>query len=478
MQLTLREIAEVLRPAAGQVLEETLDTNAVTSGYSIDSRSLRPGNLFFAIPGPRFDGHEFVREALERGACGAVVNAVWARQQAPLAGHTSQRNWIEVQDTVAALQSLGHQVRTWWGGTVIAVTGSAGKTTTKEICAQVLSSKYRVYKSEGNLNNLFGVPLTLLRLETGAEAAVVELAMSARGEIRTLARLAAPDVGVVTNVNPVHLEFFSSIDDIGLAKRELVEELDSHALAVLNGDDARVAAFREHTAAQVIHFGEKPGADLQIRNIQSSPGGGSEFEVVWKSHSAFSCRLPLIGQHNIYNAAAAIAVGLHMDVDPPLIQKALESIRPAPMRGELLKLTGGITVINDTYNSNPRALSEVVTTLSKMPGFKRKLVVAGEMLELGKESRHWHHECGREMAKSGIDFLLAVQGDAEAMAEGAREAGMKSDRVQFVKNSDEAGTHICRLANRGDLILFKGSRGVKMERALEALRQKFPLEVS
>ncbi len=476
MQLTLREISEALAVVGESVVGELPEMNTVASGYSIDSRTLNPGDLFFAIRGSRSDGHEFVLSAFEKGACGAVVAADWAgRQNFRLSpsGKAPQRNWIAVPDTTAALQNLAARARQWWGGVVVAITGSAGKTTTKEICATLLSSTRRVYKSEGNLNNLYGVPLTLLRVDASADVAVIELAMSAREEIRSLTRIAVPEVGVLTNVNPVHLQFFSSLDEIALAKRELAEELDARASVILNADDLRVAHFSSHTKARVITYGRSQGADVRIENVRTKDLEGSEFEVAIASGPRVSFRLPLIGEHNVWNAGAAIAVALQLGVPLEEAARRLERVRPARMRGEILRFAEGFTVIDDTYNSNPRALTEVISAVAGMGGFKRKIVAAGEMLELGTESRALHEGCGRSMAEAGIDVLIAVQGDAEAMASGALAAGMDPEKVFFYSTPAEAGEKLCRIMAPGDLVLLKGSRGVKMELALDRLRQKF-----
>lgn len=453
--------------------------DTVASGYSIDSRTLKPGDLFFAIRGERLDGHTFISTAFEKGACGAVVAADWA--QSPLlrgreGKEISGRNWLVVADTTAALQKLAMHARRRWGGHVVAITGSAGKTTTKEICATLLGASRTVHKSEGNLNNLYGVPLTLLRVDAGADVAVIELAMSAREEIRTLTRIAAPNMGVITNVNPVHLQFFSSIDEIALAKRELVEELDANAVAILNADDPRVSGFASCTRARVVTYGQDRKADVRIENVRMSNLDGSEFDVVLDSGARAPCRLRLLGRHNVWNAGAAIAAAVQLGM--PLVDAArrLELVTPARMRGEILRFSEGFTVIDDTYNSNPRAMAEVLSAVAAAGGFKRKIVAAGEMLELGTESGALHAACGRAMAEAGIAVLIAVQGEAEAMASAAQAAGMSARSVFFYRTPAEAGEKLCQIVAPGDLVLMKGSRGVKMDVALDCLRQKFSVK--
>ncbi len=481
MQLTLREVCEAVTLPGGPSGDVTVQMNTVVSGYSIDSRTLKPGELFFAIHGPHFDGHDFVRQALERGACGAIVAAEWEARQTDsfrLEARNKKWNLVVVEQPPQALQELASRVRGWWGGQLIAITGSAGKTTTKEICAELVGIRKRVYKSEGNLNNLYGVPLTLLRIEAGAEVAVLELAMSAASEIRKLAQIARPNIGVVTNVNPVHLQFFKSIDEIALAKRELVEELEETAVAVLNLDDQRVAGFKNFTRARTVTFGETRGANVHLLDIRASDLNGSQFDVALSTGDRATCRLNLLGKHNVWNAAAAIAAAWQLGLSLEEMARGLELVRPTKMRGEVLRFEAGFTVVNDTYNSNPRALKEVVDTMTRIPGFQRKIVVAGEMLELGSESKSLHADCGKVITGAGIDILLAVQGDAAAMADAARLAGMNSDRVFFFDDPVQAGEELCRLVAPGDLVLLKGSRGVRMETALEILRRKFSLEAN
>lgn len=479
MQLTLREIFQTLNPSGVAEAAATVELNAVASGYSIDTRTLKPGELFFAIRGPRFDGHDFVGAAAEKGACGAVVAADWVARQkahATAASRSPKRNWIVVPDPALSLQELAAQVRRWWGGQVAGVTGSAGKTTVKEILATLLGSWQHVSKSEGNLNNLYGVPLTLLRMDAGARIAVLELAMSARGEIRRLTQIAAPDVAVVTNVNPVHLKFFESVEEIALAKRELVEELGPGGVAVLNADDPRVASFAAHTSARVVTYGLADGADVRIENVNLSNLEGSRFDIRLKPGKRILCSLSLLGRHNIFNAAAAIAAVLELGLTPREVEMRLPVVRPARMRGEIVRLEGGVTVLDDTYNSNPRALQEMISTLASLQGFRRRVVAAGEMLELGETSRALHAACGKAIAEAGVDVLIATQGDAEAMASAAREAGMKSENIFFCSTPDEAGKKLCDLIRAGDLVLLKGSRGVRMEVALDGLRRKFSLK--
>jgi UDP-N-acetylmuramoyl-tripeptide--D-alanyl-D-alanine ligase len=449
MKLTLARIAEFVS-ADGEFAPEE-----VAQGYSIDSRTVGLGQLFFAVKGERLEGHDFVESALEKGAVAAVVR----RDQ--LGRYPRQTRLLAVEDTLTALQTLATAVRKLWGKPLIAVTGSAGKTTTKEAIAHVLSTRFRVLKSEGNFNNHFGLPLMLLKLEPEYDLAVIEMGMSHAGEIRALAKIAQPEIGVVTNVAPVHLEFFDSLAGIARAKYELVESLPAGAAAVLNGDDEYVSQFGRDFKGKVVMYGTRATADVRAEKIQSKGAEGAEFDVVIggvREHAT----LPLVGEHNVLNALAAVAVGLERGLKPSEAVGALATLAAADKRGQVLQL-GNITVINDCYNSNPKALHAMVDALSTMAG-NRRIVVAGEMLELGPAGEEMHRRAGQHIGEKEIDVLLGVRGLAQAMVEGARQAGT---RAEFVAAPEEAGEWLAREARDGDVVLLKASRGVKLEKALE-----------
>jgi UDP-N-acetylmuramoyl-tripeptide--D-alanyl-D-alanine ligase len=463
MQLTLGEIAEML----GTRSEEPY---RVARGYSIDSRTLAAGEVFFALRGPRFDGHDFVPAALERGAVAAVVS--WPfRAQAPA---ELARRLIAVNDPLGALQELSRAVRRRWAGPVIAVTGSTGKTTTKELIAAAMSAQFNVHKSVGNLNNAYGVPLTLLALEPQHRVAVLELGMSAAGEIAALARIAEPQTGVVTNVAPVHLEFFDSIEGIAAAKRELIENLKPPATAILNRDDPRVCSFATGFAGRVITYGFAEGADVRASGWQPWVGEerqiGSRF-LVEASGSRSEVFLPLAGRHNAENALAAIAAAHSFGVPLASASRALREFRTLHQRAEILTLPEDIVVIDDSYNSNPRAFEQMLATLAVWPGASRRIVVAGEMLELGPSSPDWHRQAGRQCAQAGIDWLVAVQGDAQYIVEGAIGGGLPSSRTRFFDSAHEAGEFASQVVRPGDVVLVKGSRGVRLEAVVERLKE-------
>jgi UDP-N-acetylmuramoyl-tripeptide--D-alanyl-D-alanine ligase len=466
MRWTVEEVARALgvRPPGG------VDLLARLAGVSINSRTVARGELFVAIHGPRHDGHSYVVAALEAGALAGVVAGD------RLSGYAEQfrSKLLAVPDTLAALQNLAQAVRTRWGRRLAAVTGSAGKTTTKEILAALLAARFRVLKSEGNLNNEYGLPLQLLRLEEADETAVVELGMSHAGELKRLAEIARPDVGVVTRVAPVHLEFFASVDEIALAKRELIEGLAGReSVAVLNADDPRVARFAQIAPGRVVTFGAAGRADFRAENIQDRGLNGSEFDLLGPECRA-RLRLPLAGRHNISNALAALAAASVWGVGATEAREIFPKLEATGMRGRILQYDAGFTVINDCYNSNPVALAAMVELLTHTPAEGRHILAAGEMLELGPASPELHREAGRAAAATGrLGWIIGVQGDAENFVRGAVEDGHPAARAKFCASSAEAGAFLENLMERGDVLLVKGSRGVKMERIVEALDSRF-----
>jgi UDP-N-acetylmuramoyl-tripeptide--D-alanyl-D-alanine ligase len=454
MKLSLAKIAEFISAPGDFARHE------VAQGYSIDSRTIRAGELFFAVQGDRFDGHDFVASAVQKGAVAAVV------RQDQRHRYSSKTSLLAVDDTLSALQTLATAVRKLWGQPLLGVTGSAGKTTTKEAIAHVLASRFHVLKSEGNFNNHFGLPLMLLKLEPEHDIAVIEMGMSHAGEIRALAKIAQPEIGVVTNVAPVHLEFFDSLAGIARAKYELIESLPSTGTAVLNADDEYVSQFGRGFKGKVILYGERAGSDVCVENRRSRGAQGSEFDVV-VTGAREHVHLPLVGDHNVLNALAAIAVGLTQGLKLPETARALATLVPADKRGQVLQL-GNITVINDCYNSNPKALYAMIDVLAAMPA-RRRIVVAGEMLELGPAAEEMHRAAGRYLAARNIDELVGVRGLAEAMVTSAQQAGV---RAQFRATPEEAGEWLARETSAGDVVLLKASRGVKLEKALDSWKAR------
>ncbi len=457
MKLTLGKIADWIH-ADGE-----FDTSAEAMGYAIDSRTIGAGELFFAVRGERLDGHDYVQAALANGAIAAVVSNLWV---VPAEVNESQLLQVaEGEDCVLrALQQLAHAVRREWDGRVIGVTGSAGKTTTKEAVAQVLAARFKVLKSAGNLNNGFGLPLQLLKLEREHEVAVIEVGMNHAGEIAVLAKIAEPDWAVVSNVGPVHLEFFEDgIAGIARAKYELIEALPEDGLAILNFDDPYVASFGRGLDERAVFYGYGEGADVRVVHVEEIGIEGMVFTVEAQGEHA-SVQLNMLGRHNIPNALAAIAVGLRSGMRLEECAAAVSELRAGDKRGEVLSWRGA-TLINDCYNSNPRALDAMVDALMAMPG-ERHIVVAGEMLELGAEAEALHAACGLRMAEHGVDVVLGVRGAAEALVGAALAGGAEAI---FVADAQAAGKWLLANVRTEDVVLLKGSRGVRLEGALAGI---------
>jgi len=453
MNLPLSRIAEFMA-ATGD-----FDPKAIAEGYSIDSRTVRPGELFFAVRGERLDGHDFIDQALVRGAVAAVV------RRDHLARYPIRAQLVAVEDTLVALQTLATAVRRMWARPLIAVTGSVGKTTTKDAIAHVLASRFRVLKSEGNFNNHFGLPLMLLKLEPEHDVAAIELGMSHAGEIAALAKIAQPEIGVVTCVAAVHLEFFNSVSDIARAKYELITSLPATGIAVLNADDEYVCQFGRDFKGKVVTFGMNPSADVRAENIEQRGSLGSGFDVIVGGYRE-KATLPLVGNHNISNALASVAVGIERGLTPSEAVGALRTLAPSDKRGQVVQLDN-ITIINDCYNSNPKALKAMVDALVAMPA-KRRIVVAGEMLELGPSAADLHRQAGEHIAGQKIDVLLGVRGLAQEIV-AAAQSRMRAD---FVATPEQAGEWLAHEARDGDVVLLKASRGVKLERALETWKSR------
>jgi UDP-N-acetylmuramoyl-tripeptide--D-alanyl-D-alanine ligase len=457
VKLTLGQVADWIH-ADGE-----FDTLAEAVGYGIDSRTIGAGELFFAVRGERLDGHDYVRAALANGAVAAVVSNRWV-----VPSEVDEKRLLQVSDcddcVLRGLQQLAHAVRREWGGRVIGVTGSAGKTTTKEAVAQVLEVRFKVLKSAGNLNNAFGLPLQLLKLEREHEVAVIEMGMNHAGEIATLAKIAEPNWAVVSNVGPVHLEFFpDGIAGIARAKYELIEALPDDGVAVLNLDDEYVASFGKGLGARAVFYGMGEGAEVRAVHVAEVGAEGVVFTVEAKGERA-SVQLKMLGRHNVPNALAAIATGLRSGIGLDECAAAVGEMRAGDKRGEVLEWHGAV-LINDCYNSNPAALNAMVDALMAIPA-ERHIVIAGEMLELGAEAEALHAACGLRMAEHGVDFVLGVRGAAEAMVAGAEKVGTEG---LFVVSPEEAGEWLVANVRAGDVVLLKASRGVRLEKALTVI---------
>jgi UDP-N-acetylmuramoyl-tripeptide--D-alanyl-D-alanine ligase len=452
------------------------DAGTVINGFSIDSRTLQPGDLFFAIVAAR-DGHEFVDAALGKGAAGVVVHSTAGEGAADRAAGPSQYVTIRVADTTIALQDLGRFVRREVGAKVVAITGSAGKTTTKEAIAEFLSTKYRVTKNKGNLNNHLGLPLSLLELRHGADVAVMELGMNHAGEIRVLANIAEPEVRVWTNVGDAHLGYFASRDEIADAKSEIFEGARTGDVLIYNADDPLVLSRASRFSGQRITFGATREADVRADDIEDLGLDGARL-VLRTPHGSAEVHTPLLGRGNVSNLLAAAAVAVHFGISVDTIAAKAATLRPAAHRGAVLRLRGGVTLVDDSYNSSPTALQRALEVIGTEQRAERKAAVLGEMLELGAHAERLHRECGRAAAAANLDRLVAVGGDAaKALAESAVDSGLPADAVTWTASSGAAADVILNWlaadAASPTLVLVKGSRGIKTDLVVDRITEEF-----
>lgn len=438
MEIELTEVARTLGLEIG--------TQGIVTGWSIDSRTIQPGDLFFALRGPNHDGHEHIDEVFRKGAIAVVADRDVG----------SEGLVLQVEDSLDALQQIARRAREMWGGSVIGVTGSAGKTTTKDVIAEMLAGQMKTAKTEGNLNNQFGLPLSLLRVDENARVAVIEMGMNHAGEIRDLAVIAKPDVGVVTNVGHAHMEAFESIEGIAAAKRELIDALPASGTAVLNADDPRVKAMAR---GKTILYGLSADAHIRGEDVEES-AEGVRFRV-----GAIRFATSLSGRHSVSNILAGLAVAWVYGVEPSQLVETVRNLRPGKMRGERFEHRG-ISVFNDCYNSNPDAVRAMLDVLRDTPA-RRRIAVLGEMLELGRWAEPLHREVGDYAAKQGIDVLVGIRGAAWSLVDAAKLAGLSAGAALFFDDPADAGRAVRTIAQPGDAILFKGSRGVHVERALE-----------
>jgi UDP-N-acetylmuramoyl-tripeptide--D-alanyl-D-alanine ligase len=463
--------AEYVAAAAGGTLVAG-DPGHRFDGVSIDTRTIAAGDLFVAIRGERFDGAEFAAAAVGAGAAGVVVPRGWrvAQPSSPRrddAAGAGEPVVVEVEDTTMALQALARTIRRDSGAKVVAITGSAGKTTTKEVTSELLSARYRVIRNRGNFNNHIGLPLSLIDLRQRPEIAVVELGMNHAGEISTLVRIAEPDVRVWTNVGDAHAGFFASIDAIADAKAEILEAARPADVLVANADDRRIAARTPSFRGRVVSFGIDHPADVRASALEDRGVDGMIARVTTPRGQA-EVTTPLVGRANLANLLAAMAVALQFDVPLADIAARAATLRPAAHRGEVVRLAGGVTVIDDSYNANPTATRRALEVLGGAAGAARRVAVIGEMLELGDHADALHREVGAAAAAAGVDLLFSIGGAAAAaLADAAVAAGMAPANVRHFPTSDAAAGEVAAALRDGDVVLVKGSRGVKTDRIVE-----------
>ena len=458
LPVTLSDIAEAVD---GRLVADAAETRI--DGFSIDTRSLTRGDLFIAIRGDRFDGHRFVADAVGRGACGAVVADAAALGSPPAPG-------VVVEDTVLALQALAQHIRRASKARVVAITGSVGKTTTKELTAALLETRYRVFRNHGNLNNHIGLPLSLLELRQRPEVAVVELGMNGPGEISRLVEIAEPELRVWTNVAEVHAEFFPSVAAIADAKAEILEGATSDTVVVANAEDDLVMTRVSGFVGRVATFGVGASAEVTATQVEDLGLDGTRARVRTPIGTT-DVATPLLGRGNLANVLAAITVALQLQVPLAAISERVAAVAAPPHRGQIHRLARGVVVVDDSYNSNPLAVATALETLSRGRRVGRRVAVLGEMLELGTRADALHRATGRAAAAAGLGLLLTVGGDAaEALGVEAVEAGMPQDRVLHCEESEVAATQLTAMLQPHDVVLVKGSRGVRTDLVVARLQ--------
>ncbi|HUV05203.1 MAG TPA: UDP-N-acetylmuramoyl-tripeptide--D-alanyl-D-alanine ligase [Armatimonadota bacterium] len=453
-------VHEIVTAVEGELLLG--DSSSCVVGVSTDTRTVKPGDLFFALKGARADGHRYVGAAAEAGAAGVVIS-----DESAAPSHRSVAV-VKVDDPLWALGDLARYYRNKFDVRIVGVTGSVGKTTTKEMLASILARKWKVLKNAANFNNEIGVPLTLFRLDRSYDVAVLEMAMRGLGEIRRLASIAGPSVGIITNIGIAHIERLGSQGAIANAKAELLEELPPDGLAVINAEDGYFEVMRRRFSGRVVSFGSCKGADVVGARIKCSSLGRYSFALLVEG-GAVSVKMPVLGHHNVYNALAAAAAAVGMGVDLGTIRDGLESFSPPAMRMELVKSKAGYIILNDAYNASPASMLSALKTLDALTGRKRKIAVLGDMLELGSYAPKAHRDIGGSLACSDVQMLVTVGPLGKMIGDGARGAGFPEDRIQSCADSSEAAQKLAGQLAKGDAVLVKGSRAMKMEEIVRVL---------
>ncbi|MGD8254697.1 MAG: UDP-N-acetylmuramoyl-tripeptide--D-alanyl-D-alanine ligase [Syntrophobacterales bacterium] len=455
---------EVLEATGGQLLVQGGEQSF--SKISTDSRTLDQGDLFVALKGEQFDGHQFLEQAVSRGAAGVVV-ALEEQETSGLEG--LQIPAVGVPDTLRAFGDMAEFWRRRYPIPLVAITGSNGKTTTKEMVAAIFSQSWRVLKNHGTFNNLVGVPLTLLQLNSSHQAAVIELGMNQPGEIERLTEITHPDVGMITNIQPAHLEGLGSLAGIQAAKGELFAGMAETATIVVNMDDPRVIDVASSFAGRQVRYSTAGGsADITLERLVSMDLDGSRFLLKLQEEIS-EIHLPVLGRHHIMNAVAAAAVAWAVNLSSSTIAAALAEFHPVDKRMEILTLPGDIHIINDSYNANPGSMAAALETLIHLKKQGKTVAVLGDMLELGEDSSTLHRKVGGIVAREGVDHLLAMGEQASHLLAGAAEAGMSDDRLTQAGDHQEMATQVSSLLAAGDWLLVKGSRGMRMEKVVEQL---------
>jgi len=455
-------IDEIIKCTKANLLQGRPDLHI--PAVSTDSRTTKKGELFLAIKGPNFNGHDFILDAESKQAGALMVSGQWAENKREVISRI-KIPVIAVSDTVAALGNIARYHRLKFNIPVIGVTGSNGKTTAKDMIAAVLAAKFNVLKTEGSFNNNIGVPLSLLQLKPAHDTAVFELGMNHKGEIRSLAAEVMPNIAVITNVAPAHMEYFKSIDDIAQAKCELLEKLKDNDRAIINADCMSLYLKAKEYAAAVISFGFKDKSLYQASNVINTDDG-----IAFTVNNKFTFKLHALGEYNVYNALAAIAVADYFKIEFDKVRQALKSFQFPKWRMQQFDL-GPIKIIADCYNANPHSMRAAITTFSGLNSNRRKILVLADMLEMGKLSRHFHRDIGELVASANIQKLVVVGENAVFSADSAAGFGMQKSNIFRCKTNKQAAGVLLEMLEPEDIVLFKGSRGMRLEQIIEELKQ-------
>ena len=468
IELSVGEVAEALkaRPQGATLT----DTRLTFPSVSIDSRTIGVGECFIAVKGQQFDGHDFVEEALEKGASTIIFS------ENPVAfSQWTDRVFLQVDQTETALQTLAHHVRQKWGKSLLAISGSIGKTMTREFMATLLSQKFEVVQSPGNFNNHIGVPLSLLQLAEQHQLALVELGMNHAGEIRALSKICSPDSALLTNVAAVHLEFFSDLDEIASAKGEILEELPQRGKFFFNADDPRLSRLAAAYSGEKVSFGLQNEAGIRVLDYRFEGLHEMSFKID-AGGEGFTATVPFVGKHFLYNIVAAVAVAVSFGLSREEICEGIRQLKVPAMRGQIHRVgetkSGSITLWDDSYNSNPQALKMVLEAVGQLGGFRRKLLALGQMLELGSGSPELHRQAGEQVAQCDADLLVTVGQEARYIGQGAREKGFPTEQITHFESSQEAADFLVQELGPGEFLLVKGSRGVRMDQIVQVVKEK------
>ena len=467
------KIGELIKVVSGKIIQG--DQDCLINRISIDSRTLTPGDLFFAIIGANFDGHNFIIEAFNKGAVGVVIckGASTLLQNEQI---DKNKIIIEVKDTLSALQDWSKHYKDKFKTFNICVTGSNGKTTTKEIIAHILSQEFPLLKTSGNYNNEIGIPLTLLQLDKSHKLLVAEMGMRGLGEIKILTNFIPPDLAVITNVGEAHIGLLGSKNNIFKAKTELLQSLDKEGITILNRDDPYFFKMSKIVKDKKLYtFGIENKSDIMACNVRMESDKGMRFTLEVQNGKSREIYFPLLGRHNIYNALAAAAAAFALGIELDLIEKGLSSFKPLDLHMQFSNFYNGIKIINDSYNASPLSVKSALETLAEVAQKNRKIAILGDMLELGEKADFYHREIGKEVAKLSIDTLITVGQGGKIIAQSSKEEGMAEERIfSFEKNEKKnLSKKLLSLTKPGDFILLKGSREMKMEDILEFWRREY-----